>query len=91
MNKSDLIKELETANELMIGIKEYMKDKKKQIREVDKPASGYTEQDKEYAKKKTKEMKHCDACDLDISYYAWHKHLKRNCHLKNIRFDNEKV
>lgn len=46
--------------------------------------SKYEEYNKQYAKLKTKELKHCDYCDEDISYYCWSKHQKTLKHLKNI-------
>lgn len=46
--------------------------------------SKYLEYNKEYAKMKTKETKHCDYCNEDITYYSWSKHLTRLKHLKNM-------
>jgi hypothetical protein len=45
--------------------------------------SKYEEYNKQYAKQKNKEMKHCDVCDDDVSYYCWSKHQRTLKHLKN--------
>ena len=45
--------------------------------------SKYEEYNKQYAKQKNKEMKHCRVCGVDVSYYCWSKHQRTLKHLKN--------
>lgn len=39
----------------------------------------------EYAKKKNNEIKQCDICNCEISYYSISKHKKSKKHLKNLQ------
>ncbi len=38
---------------------------------------------KQYAQERNKQMIRCDDCNMDISYYAMHRHKKSKRHLKN--------
>ena len=56
---------------------------KSQLKQKQNSPSKYAEYNREYAKMRNKEVKHCDFCNEEISYYAWSKHNKTLKHLKN--------
>ena len=43
----------------------------------------YQDYQKQYALKNNSKIRHCECCDKDLSYYAFHKHLLSKSHLKN--------
>lgn len=38
----------------------------------------------DYAKSKNKELKHCETCNRDISYYSYNRHLTTKSHNKKL-------
>ena len=77
---SDVITLQARETKAKIDAERLAKHKKRNVRSE---PSKYAEYNKNYASIKTKEMKHCDDCKKDISYYCWSKHLKTFKHIKN--------
>lgn len=46
---------------------------------------------KEYAVKKNKEMKYCENCKMEISYYAYNKHIRSKKHLLKSKNEIEEI